>query len=1050
MSAPELDTLLSRLAVTGRFDPARLLRPVPDAQIDALAARLAEYCDEDLTGGRYRWILRASARRGALERLGSKSALRQALADAPAIDRGDRFGEMLRASLAGKLAPASGPVDPIAEEARQAALQFARHVPALGGRAIADALDDTRMRIALREREDALSIVLGRDSRLFGRRDELDRIRRFVEGRGRDARPLLVTGMGGIGKSTLLAAVIRGWTRRRGAPAVVLLDFDRPALSSGDPIEIVREFTRQLSFEWITSKTLPKTLRQDGHQILRDKRAQLIATYEAGGEVHRMHAESQFSMLSSLLFHPLLSELPAQLRKAPVVLAMDTFEVVGRQGPEVTRRVLDLEAALRQQAGFTRLRTIVSGRGIPLAEELAVQHFGAPGRWLALEGLEEEAAAAFLADRDRRRKFRSKATRVHAARVLKGHPLALLVLERYARQRSAAEVARLLRDVAGDPGFSAEFAQTFLYARILERIRDPEVRALAHPGLVLRYVTPGLIRLVLAAPCGIGAVSEAESEKLFEKLKGEYWLVDTIDARLVRHRADLRRLMLPGLFAGPRATDTDEVAERKRALRDAARAVCRAARDFYLDGPPAGDPARAYWEALTPRARLAEQFYHDGLAGGAPPSELSREVAADIRSELREDLDTMPAGWRAVVKAALDDALALSEEETATLSGDWRERVESARIDADLRHGETVRARERSRSARVRKRAEQGRVAHAGPPSAASAGRDELPLVEKEVLACFADADLEGVVKIGGRLIDALATATVTDVTTKNAAAGRLWDTALWKAVVASPWADPRFESAFDDLVVHKLDMPWSLVLLVAAGSRRIEFLASPKALEHTRQGQDRTRLFAARVARGLAPHGGDWLEIGAETLAVGSFAWLRPNRRKRDEPWAEWLRFGPKMTEFIEKPPVRSLTLEGLEILYRAGESATLGFGSDTQPGDLPGLLGSLRGLTPELHHPASRILRDLGKDVGEFLAVQLAGLSELWPRDLYFVGRNAPAYTERHALPLVETADRLGLLRTVLDDLSQRDPRGARLLAFHEAITERLFTPLVMTAAA
>jgi hypothetical protein len=55
VTAPDLDTLLSRLAVSGRFDPARVLRDIPEERVDTLSAMLADACQEDLTGGKYRW-----------------------------------------------------------------------------------------------------------------------------------------------------------------------------------------------------------------------------------------------------------------------------------------------------------------------------------------------------------------------------------------------------------------------------------------------------------------------------------------------------------------------------------------------------------------------------------------------------------------------------------------------------------------------------------------------------------------------------------------------------------------------------------------------------------------------------------------------------------------------------------------------------------------------------------------------------------------------------------------------------------------------------------
>lgn len=1047
MSWAEFDSLLLRLAVSGRFDPARVLREVPGDLRDEVSAMLADLCDEDLSGGRYRWVLRASARRAGLERIRSKNSLGEALEGAPAIERGDRFGEALRASLAGKLTPLRKG-DSVRDEARQAALQFARHAPVMADRKIDEVLDDTRMRIALREREDALSIVLGRKNKLFGRRAELSRIRRFVDARSRDARPLLITGIGGVGKSTLLAAVIRAWGRGRERPAVVLLDFDRPALSSGEPIEIAREFTRQLSIEWTTSKKLPRQLRFDGPRILREKRANLNATYEADGEVRRVPAEDQFGKVESLLLGPISNEMPKPLRAMPIVLVMDTFEVVGRQGPEVTKRVLDLEAAFRDRAGFSRLRTIVSGRGIPLEQELASARFGESKRWIKLEGLDEEAAAAFLADRDDRKKFRRKAMRLHAARALKGHPLAMLVLERYARPRPAREVERLLRDVEHDPGFSAEFAQTFLYRRILERIGDPEVRALAHPGLVLRYVNPGLIRLVLSVPCGIGPLSEASAARLFEKLKQEYWLVEKVQTDLVRHRADLRRLMLPGLFAAARPNDAEDETKRKRELSAAAIAVSRAASDFYREGPPAGDPVHAYWASLSTRTRLAEQLYYDALSGAPAPSELSREDAADIRSELGEDIESMPEAWRAIIKASHGEAAALSDQEVTTLTGSVRESVEGARIDADLLQGDTARARKRSSAAQARVSSE---VAEEGIPGRQRSPRD-LVFIEREVVAAFADADFERVRKISRSLIDALASGTFTPATSKSMSAERLWETAVWKSILVRPWGDPNIEAS---ILRHESDYsraPTSMSLLAMAGARnpRLSGNLDPKA-----RGLDHTRLLAGYLARRVANVRSSYgFRIAVDTLAVAALieppaqppAGAIGRKSGRDVSSTRMRPMGPRIERFIEKPPLGKLTLEELQLLYQTSEIFELIFEPGSEATDLPDVLRRLRGLTPELHQPARRLLLSIGDDAARKLAGELAEASRLWPRELKFTSRGR-IYTHRNALPLIETADRLGLFGLLLQVLAERDRRGADLVAIHDSITERFFTPFAVS---
>jgi hypothetical protein len=89
--------------------------------------------------------------------------------------------------------------------------------------------------------------------------------------------------------------------------------------------------------------------------------------------------------------------------------------------------------------------------------------------------------------------------------------------------------------------------QGYLYRRLLGRIADKDVRKLAHPGLVLRRVTPELIEEVLAEPCGIVIDESAGAEDLFNRLSQEVTLVTYEPDGSLRHRPDVRRIMLDSL-----------------------------------------------------------------------------------------------------------------------------------------------------------------------------------------------------------------------------------------------------------------------------------------------------------------------------------------------------------------------------------------------------------------------------------------------------------------------------------------------------------------------
>ncbi len=65
-----------------------------------------------------------------------------------------------------------------------------------------------------------------------------------------------------------------------------------------------------------------------------------------------------------------------------------------------------------------------------------------------------------------------------------------------------------------------------LYRRVLGHIEDPEVRKLAHPGLVLRRLTADVIGQVLARTCGVAIGDDQEARSLLERLGHEAMLVE--------------------------------------------------------------------------------------------------------------------------------------------------------------------------------------------------------------------------------------------------------------------------------------------------------------------------------------------------------------------------------------------------------------------------------------------------------------------------------------------------------------------------------------------
>ena len=90
-----------------------------------------------------------------------------------------------------------------------------------------------------------------------------------------------------------------------------------------------------------------------------------------------------------------------------------------------------------------------------------------------------------------------------------------------------------------------ERVQGWLYKRILDRIADPNVRALARPGLVVRRLTADVIRYVLAGPCNVDVRDDAHARELFDACSREVSLLSRNADGSLEHRADIRREMLP-------------------------------------------------------------------------------------------------------------------------------------------------------------------------------------------------------------------------------------------------------------------------------------------------------------------------------------------------------------------------------------------------------------------------------------------------------------------------------------------------------------------------
>jgi hypothetical protein len=618
-----LRAVRERAALSGAVMPSDLARGLNREEADRVLDLLAPEFDRVHAGGQWTWTLHTAPRRDALASLARDGRLPDRLAEVAGIQT-DRAGELLRRLAETRSEETSVPDGDPAAVAQ--ALTWARP---LGG--FDDDLAEAQRRAAVRLLREGYGVLTRHG--VVGRERELARLTDFAEGpldgQGPDSPvPLLpLAGIGGAGKSTLLGAFIKPYLARIEAgdltvPAVVVLDFDRLLFRPTAELELSFEVTRQLGYAAPVAAADFSALR---YQLRSEQR-------HSGSDRYVSNARSDSITREVSAFERRAGELVRmyQLQDRPVLLVLDTFEEWQRERPypdpdpwnAPEQRILTWIGRLHTSMNLRNLRVIVSGRA-GLSE---LGDFRRPGvrPALVVGDLGHEAARELL-----------RALKVplpdagELAGWVGGNPLILHVAARFYLGLNDQCRRDLL---AGDPLSAAELTddirQAVLYQRFLEHIPDEQVRKLAHPGLLLRRITPELVRHLLADPCGLGELDRQEAEQLTRRLADEVWLVQSKPDGLY-HRRDVRGPMLKLMASDPE-------------YRDVTRQIHAAAVSWYESNGNGRD------RLLRPEQARLEAFYHSlmletGDEPVAPDREPERERWLQLAHQLGQAVDELPA-----------------------------------------------------------------------------------------------------------------------------------------------------------------------------------------------------------------------------------------------------------------------------------------------------------------------------------------------------------------------------------------------------------------------
>ena len=591
-----------------------------------------------------RWTLSSEIRRDVLLQMGNQQTLLRALAANPERPD-DPVQKMLEAYIRGD-APS---LDTQNAQQIAATSQVAEWL-----RGTVDNIPDQE---AIQQRQELCNLLQPfydlAGTHFRGRQQELQRLRDYVgvlppgslKERIRriadkifnfqDKPPIVIYGIGGIGKSTLVARFI--WEHATLPDTErfpwVYIDFDRPGLLAEEPLTLLIEAVRQLGIQYPDARVYCDRFRTSIQQEMA-QHARLIrsVTMNPGRDNEVIATLSRPQDWERFLknFASLLKNL--KVETAPFLLVLDTFEEVQYRS-SVT--VLELYKFLQVfQSHVPRLRTVLVGRA-PLTGFTDY-----PTQEVKLEDFDPAAAQGFLEAHG----LPPTVAKNLSAQV-SGNPLSLkLVAEVWRRERTNADnlIDLQIRRVRQE---EIEI-QGILFTRILSHIHDDDVRKLAHPGLVLRRVTPDLIREVLAGPCGIVLNHADDAKRLFDEMKREVALV-TLENGVIHHRSDVRRIMIRLL----RAKEPEKVRRIE-------------------------ENAVAYYEKFNDPEARAEEIYHR-LSLKQPASILDARWIDGIGIEryLHNALDELSVREKAWLAPRLQITLTPYERAQADLEG-WERDTE--------------------------------------------------------------------------------------------------------------------------------------------------------------------------------------------------------------------------------------------------------------------------------------------------------------------------------------------------------------------------------------
>jgi len=401
--------------------------------------------------------------------------------------------------------------------------------------------------------KEALMILIGRRSVLAnfehlvisnftGRKKELKSLRNHTTGKLLQKPILSVHGPGGIGKSALLGKAL--YDQANGSDNIrvpyVYLAFDQPSLKIENPVTIFNECAAQLELQYPQIPAVFSDYRLRIGFVSQEKyfhssRRIITQSREKRINIYQGIEEELLFEFGRLLKKVVLFAKGNSKKQKHILITFDTFEEVQYRDRESLRPFGQMLASLIRLV--PDLRILIASR-MPVMPSLNITE------------LMEEVSLSELEMEDRMNllialKVKNKKMIRMVAERVGGNPLSLRLAARALLEaQNEVEAGQMIPAEWMLSKVDAQLIQGQLYKRILNHIHNDDIRKLAHPGMILRKVTPDLIRDVLAPVCGIRISSPEQADKLFLELQKEHTLVKSDEPNTLMYRFEIREVMV--------------------------------------------------------------------------------------------------------------------------------------------------------------------------------------------------------------------------------------------------------------------------------------------------------------------------------------------------------------------------------------------------------------------------------------------------------------------------------------------------------------------------